>query len=177
MLKFRALRFPETLVTLCIDAPSTYWCWRSGLVPAFGGLQKLENLWTNAQNLSWSGPGTVVGIQESTIDRDDLVRSSIEMVTTEGNLKCLPKSLKRLHISGDTGRLREDVKWLEEAVGSGRLPNLKEIAVETTWKDGDGPEEDFWARYEADLWRLDREKLEGEGVRYADEVDRRLYIW
>ncbi|EQB50738.1 hypothetical protein CGLO_09801 [Colletotrichum gloeosporioides Cg-14] len=174
--QYLALRFPETLATLCIDAPLDYWYERYGLAPVFGGLQKLENLWVNAHNLSLSGLGNGVGILEST-SRHDRGYGRIEMVAEEGDLKCLPKSLKRLHILGEIGRIREDVKWLEEAVGSGRLPNLKEIAVETTIQVEDGPEEGFWRRYEADLWSLDREKLEGKGVRYLGEVDPRPYMW
>ncbi|KAF3809479.1 hypothetical protein GCG54_00012761 [Colletotrichum gloeosporioides] len=174
--QYLALRFPETLTTLCIDAPLDYWYERYGLAPVFGGLQKLENLWVNAHNLSLSGLGNGVGILKST-SRHDRGYDRIEMVTEEGDLKCVPKSLKRLHMLGEIGRIREDVKWLEEAVGSGRLPNLEEIAVETTVEDEDGPEGDFWTRYEADLWSLDREKLEAEGVRYLGEVDPRPYMW
>ncbi|KAF5498019.1 hypothetical protein CGCS363_v007852 [Colletotrichum siamense] len=174
--QYLAVRFPETLTTLCIDAPLDYWFGRSGLAPVFGGLQKLENLWVNAHNLSRAGLGNGVGILEST-SRHDRSYDRIEIVAAEGDLKCLPKSLKRLHILGEIGRVREDVKGLEEAVGTGRLPNLKEIAVVTTIEDEDGPGEGFWTRYEADLWGLDREKLGGEGVRYLDEVDPRPYMW
>ncbi|KAF0318347.1 hypothetical protein GQ607_014376 [Colletotrichum asianum] len=174
--QYLAVRFPETVTTLCIDAPLDYWYGRYGLAPVFGGLQKLENLWVNTHNLSRSGLGNGVGILEST-SRHDRSYDRVDMVTAEGDLKCLPKSLKRLHVLGEIGRLREDVKWLEEAVGRGRLPNLKEIAVETIIEDEDGPEEGFWIRYEADLWGLDREKLEGEGVRFLDEVDPRPYLW
>ncbi|KAI8174593.1 hypothetical protein K4K51_008608 [Colletotrichum sp. SAR 10_75] len=171
-----ALRFPETLTTLCLDVPLKYWYWRYGLAPVLGGLPRLENLWARAYNLNPSGPGAGIGILKSTA-RHDMVYGDIEMVPgIEGSLKRLPESLNRLHISGGTGRIREDVKWLEEAVGS-ELPNLKEIAVETTIEDEDGPEEDFWTRYEADLWSLDRGKLEGKGVRYLDEVDTRPYMW
>ncbi|KAI8246653.1 hypothetical protein K4K55_005948 [Colletotrichum sp. SAR 10_96] len=174
--QYLAVRFPETLTTLCIDAPLDYWFGRYGLAPVFGGLQRLENLWVNAYNLSKSGLGNGVGILEST-SRHDRSYDSVEIVAAEGDLKCLPKSLKRLHILGEIGRVREDVKWLEEAVGSGTLPNLKEIAVETTIEDEDGPEEGFWMRYEADLWGLDGDKLEREGVRFLDEVDPRPYLW
>ncbi|KAI8308392.1 hypothetical protein K4K61_002698 [Colletotrichum sp. SAR11_59] len=173
--QYLAVRFPETVTTLCIDAPLNYWYGRYGLAPVFGGLQKLENLWVNTHSLSRSGLGNGVGILEST-SRHDRSYDRVDMVTAEGDLKCLPKSLKRLHVLGEIGRLREDVKWLEEAVGRGRLPNLKEIAVETIIEDEDGPEEGFWIRYEADLWGLDREKLEGEGVRFLDEVDPRPYL-
>ncbi|KAF5520858.1 hypothetical protein CGCA056_v008842 [Colletotrichum aenigma] len=174
--QYLAVRFPETVTTLCIDAPLDYWFGRYGLAPVFGGLQKLENLWVNTHNLSRAGLGNGVGILEST-SRHDRSYDRIEIVAGEGDLKCLPKSLKRLHILGEIGRVREDVKWLEEAVGSGRLPNLKEIAVETIIEDEDGPEEGFWMRYEADLWGLDGEKLEREGVRFLDEVDPKPYLW
>ncbi|KAF4822293.1 hypothetical protein CGCTS75_v010714 [Colletotrichum tropicale] len=171
-----ALRFPETLTTLCLDVPLKYWYWRYGLAPVLGGLPRLDNLWTRAFNLNPSGPGAGIGILKST-GRHDMVYGDIEMVPgIEGSLKRLPESLKRLHISGVTGRIREDVKWLEEAVGID-LPNLKEIAVETTIEDEDGPEEDFWTRCETDLWSLDREKLEREGVRFLDEVDPKPYLW
>ncbi|KAI8252659.1 hypothetical protein K4K58_007747 [Colletotrichum sp. SAR11_239] len=55
--QYLAVRFPETLTTLCIDAPLDYWFGRCGLAPVFGGLQKLENLWVNTHNLSKSGLG------------------------------------------------------------------------------------------------------------------------
>ncbi|KAF4427902.1 hypothetical protein CFRS1_v005865 [Colletotrichum fructicola] len=174
--RYLAVRFPETLETLCIDAPLDYWYGRYGLTSVFGGLQRLENLWVKAHNLSRAGLGNGVGILEST-SRHDRSYDRIKIVAAEGDLKCLPKSLKRLHILGEIGRVREDVKGLEEAVGSGRLPNFKEIAVETTIEDEDGPEEGFWTRYEADLWDLDGEKLEREGVRFLDEVDPKPYMW
>ncbi|KAJ0383771.1 hypothetical protein COL922a_009769 [Colletotrichum nupharicola] len=36
--QYLALRFPETVTTLCIDAPLDYWFGRYGLAPVFGGL-------------------------------------------------------------------------------------------------------------------------------------------